>query len=298
MRNATWGLVLLAFGASATSADIGPPGAVEANDPLEYSHLIVQGTVERIGKTTTTFAEWGFESLGASKELNLTTIDLVVEAVLKGSWNNERISFSLIGQRSRGFALGQKLIVGGHFNPVYLGGSYTVVDDGAIFRLDGDGWVRQSDRLMLTGDQIAQRIRSTSPEAIAGRATIAVLGRVTKVEGRPWISRDGRECPIVECTVRVERTFKGSPGESLTFSMMSKGGCYPPWRARVPSEMSPGERWYLLLGESEDGYYPVGGVNGMFELRGDKLLYDRQIELPVQRLELERMIERGGNQGD
>ena len=90
----------------------------------------------------------------------------------------------------------------------------------------------------------------------------------------------------------VDSTMKGKVKDySIIISMINVGLYEPSWRTRV-SDMHIGEEWIAFLKYAEEpGYYPFAGVNGLFMIKGDKLIRNNNNQLATtyspKQLELE-----------
>lgn len=110
---------------------------------------------------------------------------------------------------------------------------------------------------------------------------------------------------IVRIKLSADECLKGDfSGDEMEFSVIYMATYNPFWKSRVP-ELNPGEEWMVFLKWSkEPGYYPFAGVNGMFEVEGDKLIrVNRGSRITMDRSlkEMKAFISRevsGGNRGE
>ena len=61
------------------------------------------------------------------------------------------------------------------------------------------------------------------------------------------------------------------------------GGDRPPWYTVTPRTFGVDETWIAFLRRDGDIYYPLGGVNGLLLIEGQKVIFDRSVQCPYSR---------------
>ena len=145
---------------------------------------------------------------------------------------------------------------------------------------------------MLSLESITYLIDRTRIPSITNEAELVVFGEVIS-KNRTWIhGDDGKEGRFDQYTLRVESILKGeeSAGPAVTFGMVTAGFYSPSWRTYIPSDLQVGEKWYVFLKRGPKGYYPFAGANGLIQMDGKALVYDRSLTLPYAGTTLEEAI--------
>jgi hypothetical protein len=67
-------------------------------------------------------------------------------------------------------------------------------------------------------------------------------------------------------------------GRLAWFLVVASGSCAPSWKTITPGQFLVDEEWVAFLKRDGDIYYPLGGVNGLLQLRGQEVIYDRKVK--------------------
>lgn len=287
-------VLLLAGPLQVAATQNGSP--LEKVDPLLWAPLVVRGEITQLTEEPSSFQEWGITGSISVHKLVVQTIDLRVEDIIKGSWKNDQVNVaffkSLWGPDAQPYKIGSRVILAVYYNS--NAGKLHLRNPIGLFVQDGGKWTRSSDRWQPLQDadrsmplqQIEQRVRSTSPEAIAERAELIIVGRITAAER----AESGEE--LSRWTLQVSEVLKGtSNAPSVDFCMVTRGSI-PAWAVPVARDLQQGDTCVVFLTRRDEYWIPFAGANGMLEIDDGKVLYEGVIDIGMTWSELHNVCAR------
>ncbi|HET6349002.1 MAG TPA: hypothetical protein VFH88_07965 [Candidatus Krumholzibacteria bacterium] len=212
--------------------------------------------------------------------VDVATTTLAVDEVMRGNTQQDSIRFvSFVGASlfKKNYSVGQELIVGLNWGKDVLGGSYWLFSEHGRFIHEENGWVNQGDGRVLTDlTELQKRLSDVSPESVLNQCELAVVGAVDSMKAKTIYGPDKSDAVQWSIFLRDSRSIRGAtvPSE-IAIRQITSGNYWPDWRDPAPlrSMIEPGTRYCFFLKKIEDGYAPVRGINGMFEVRDDSLYF-------------------------
>jgi hypothetical protein len=295
----------IAWSSVASSQDEPKATDLRLENSFIYADLMVEGVVEKI--TTVTVPPGDYAPGSPGLNMPVAIILFRVNRVLLGYPQPERIE---IVARKWGspshycFDLqeGDRYILNLHYGDtgkLFEPGRYFTRDDSERFLVKNSEWIQgRKDQPLARGelktlyDAIQKAAEERSLEVLTHRADLIVRGRVVEIANPHDLTATGQEKNIQKVRLVVDSTMKGKVKDySIIISMINVGLYEPSWRTRV-SDMHIGEEWIAFLKYAEEpGYYPFAGVNGLFMIKGDKLIRNNNNQLATtyspKQLELE-----------
>lgn len=288
-------LVVAAIAWSSVASSQGEPNAMELQlDKLFiYSDLVVDGIVEKITTIVVPPGDYAPGVLGP--DMPIAIILFRVNSVLLGYPQPEYIEIVARKLGSPGhycFDLqeGDRYILNlqyGDTGKLFEPGRYFTRDDSERFLIRNSEWIQgRKDRPLAKGelavlyDAIQKVADERSLESLTRRADLIVRGKVIEIVKPHDLTAMGQEKNIQKIRLMVESTMKGEVKDSsIVISIINVGLYKPSWRRHV-SDMHIGEEWIAFLKHAEEpGYYPFAGVNGMFMIKGDKVIRNNNNQL-------------------
>jgi hypothetical protein len=265
-----------------------------------YADIVVKGVVEEITYLKVPAEEY-FTNTGyfEGATFNLAEISFRVQKVLIGEYEQEYITLSGFTKSSDytfDLEVGDNYILSARYSSrnegYFKGGKYLLRGDSTRFLIRGDKWYRGTkDNPLASGDvrnllhEISKLENERSLPEISKEAELVVRGDVT-----PKGEENNRQ--IV--SLRIIEILKGDyEGENILVTISGNGSFSSSWRNYIP-EIEENEEWIMFLkSNSEVGYYPFAGVNGMFQIVGDLVYrnnYNRMI-VKIKESEFKNIIQ-------
>lgn len=258
-----------------------------------YSDLVVEGTVEKVTTVIVPAEDYAPGSPGPN--MPIAIILFKIERVLLGLPQPEHIEIVARKWESPGYYCfdlreGDRYVLNLHYGDtgrLFEPGKYFVRDDSERFLIKEAMWSQgRKDRPLARGDltvlydAVRRAAKERDVKVLSRRADLIVRGRVVEVEEPHDLTPLGQEKHIQKIKLLVESTMKGKlQSDYVTISVINVGFYEPSWRTRVP-DMHIGEDWIAFLKHGEEpGYYPFAGVNGLFMIKGDKVIRNNNNQL-------------------
>jgi len=121
--------------------------------------------------------------------------------------------------------------------------------------------------------------------AVTDAADVIVLGSVASVVDTV-VASDGHEYRADRVALNVTQGIKGDVHSTSATFFVARDTERPSWFTVSPTEIRVGETWLAFLNRDGDILYPVAGVNGLLQIRGQDVLFDRTIKCPFSRSKL------------
>jgi hypothetical protein len=249
---------------------------------LRYCDLVVEGKVADVTievkprRQAMPMVPGGSDNTG----VEVATITLVVDEVMRGNAPQDSLRFvSFVGASmfKKNYFPDQEMVVGLNWGKDVLGGSYWLFSEEGRFIRGDKGWSNQGDGTALTDlTELQTLLNNVSPKSVLDQCELAVVGSVDSMKAKTIYGPDKSDAVQWSITLRDARSIRGAqvPSE-IAIRQITSGNYWPAWRDPAPlrSIIESGTRYCFLLRKIEDGYTPVRGVNGMFEIRDGRLLF-------------------------
>lgn len=281
-------LVVLAIAWSSFASSQSEPDETDLGieKSFVYSDLAVDGIVEKITTITVPMEDYAPGAPGPN--IPVAIVLFKVNRVLIGYPRPERIEIVARKWASPGhycFDLqeGDRYILNLHYGDtgkLFEPGRYFTRDDSERFLVKDSRWIQgRRDQPLAEGDlktlyDAMRRVaEDRSVEVLTQRADLIVRGRVVEIKEPHDLTALGQEKHIQKIKLLVESTMKGKVnGDYIIISVINVGLYKPSWRTRV-ADMHVDEEWIAFLKYAEEpGYYPFAGINGLFMIKGDKVI--------------------------
>jgi hypothetical protein len=285
-----------------------------------YSDLVVRGVITDIETGLVTMDNWLSATHRPDRRLPITKVELDIKEVIKGYWQEQRLTFVSPGgyppdsgdrddirvdihidtdrfKYSYNYTVGEEIIVALRYSPRMVGGSYMVgSDEGRYIKRNGE-WVNQgTNEASISIKEMRELARSVEPVSLVSDADVVVSGIVREVS----IDTLGRFTEIQRILLSVDRIWKGTGmSDKVEFAMVIKRGKGLPWyRGPVPA-IGIGEEWVCFLKNGPCGLFPFAGMNSLLQLVGDEVVRNKSVRCSYSRSDLLTILkESGGMQDD
>ena len=266
---------------------------------LLFTDMVVHGVVLDVKEEAVPIEEVNKKvaSQFAGKFTRITKVTLSVTDILKGWVEPKTVNFIYrAGVRATALnEVGSEIIVGLTLNDDLLGGSFEMVLAEALYVRSGDVWISQGEvkgGRTHTLSELTSKIESVGIEAIAREATAVFEGTVLEISEAPYRD-EGKEYGMIrDIRIRVDNIVDGSINGEITLKTVAYGNFWPDWRNGMPKHISVGDKYYIFAKDAEGIWFAVGGVNGFFLKKNDRLYYDDRFPLPFVEKELSQKIRR------
>jgi len=271
-------LVLTVVSGSACAAGVVEPSGSWDFAPLQYSHIVVRGTVTAVSDSTVSGEDFWGEPKGLTppRQMKVLVVHLLVAETLRGpaapnTWSY--IYWSENPQRAAQlFPLGKEMLISAEMHP-RLGAYYYSGNFGQYVR-NGQEWQSDPGQRLFDDSYLRTKIREVTLGQIASRAELILVGTIVAVDKSSASGPDGSWAEKVTLSVDVEKVKKGTLTKStLEVVMLTRGSYEPTWREPVPATYGVGQRWLFLVKHGEVGWYPFAGSNGLLKVENDHLVY-------------------------
>lgn len=261
--------------------------ALEPEDPLQISDLIVRGVVENV--TPSQFDISSGEPGTTSVFVRSSVVRVKVWAVLRGSWNAPKISMVVLFDYD-GLVKGREYIFCGSWRKdkrTFVGGPNI-----GIYANGGRGrWIKRPRPSApfptpdtLTTRDVRSRLERGSLRYVTRQADVILTGTVVSERDSAYV-KDGQRGRTKCYTVKVGDVLKGrATARYITMAIPQRGEYIPVWIRYTPP-VRVDQEWLLFLEREEWGLYPFAGRNSMFLIDGDSLIYNAGVRCPRTRAE-------------
>jgi hypothetical protein len=271
----------------------GPVDPKRALDPLIYAHVVVECTIKAVRKRAVTLAEM-FPSGSPNETIGIFIAELSDVVVLRGCGSPTEVEINI--DLSPRKLIGERMILCGYWLPTL--NMFTVPSDRLTFRRDGDRWVGMRNpvaiapgtQVSMTTQELNALMHETETSTLASKADLIVIGRVASVLDSTIAAPEQQQYRVRKVVLEVERVLKGAPRMRSAWFLVSRAGDCPPWHTVTPGMFGVDETWMAFLRRDGDIYYPLGGVNGLLLIEGQKVIFDRSVQCPYSRTALIREV--------
>lgn len=292
-------LYILFVSLSTTSGTVYATSRANSNvdaDPLKFAHLIVKGSVVDVWYETITMADLGVEPKETFERIpiEMAILSFSVTESLKGAPSDSTISLLIKKEDSYLLEPGTKAILATYLNP-YMG-QYYIRGLSGVFIESNSQYVRQADLVNSSEQYISETIESTKLDVVSSAADVIAFGRIV---GEDRVTkRSGERLEIFrKYTLMVESVLKGKvQDEQISFLVQNYGTRGSTNSFPIPMRIDRGDELYAFLKLGEHGLYAFAGCNGLFEVDGTVLYYDKVIPYHLNRNEFEAKIIQVTNQ--
>jgi len=229
--------------------------------------------------------------------IQVTEVRIRVDEVLRGAYDQSDLAFVIqeavhIPQLLKDE---HQIIVGLRRSDDFMGGQYQMQSNEGLYVYNGQLWESCGDVTRgraHTLKEIRSIIETTTPEYLCQHADAIVTGTVEWVSEEKELWSDRRQLAMVrQIRFRVKSVLKGSVPQDFEMDVITRGNYWPSWRSVVPSKISPGETWYMMIQRRGGRYAVVGGLNGFLRIDNDKLIYDNRREMGFTKRDLDTLAQ-------
>lgn len=267
---------------------------------LTYGDVIVRGTIRNVETTYAKEADYFLEPDRPGWPLAVTFIGIDVVEVLRGPADLTYVTAAAPGGFPPGvpdtsgaihsmygygfqFTQGQDVVYclwHDRLDPT----SYRVPPDEGRFVRMGDRWINQATNSSYDLATIRRIVRQGQASELRAQSDVVVIGSVVTVSCTDRVEYG----PVTQhVRITIDELLKGTySNDSLTFSFTKIGG---PDTAPTP-DISVGEQWVIFLRRDDGVFRPVGGLNGMLQVAGDKLLRNNHVTYELNKKQLRSMM--------
>jgi len=225
-------------------------------------------------------------------------VTIAVQDMLKGFEENAEVSFVARAwvEVPKLRSVGSDVIVALQWNETLFGGTYELSSSEALYAYNGSTFVLQGGVLRgreLSLEELHGKIKTVGLDNVTRASTAVFIGTVEGISDSTYGANERDEGGRIRRIVfHVDEIVEGQLEDTVVVSSVLLGPYWPDWRYEMPTKVTLGEQYYVFV-KTEDGVtYVPGGVNGMFLVRGDELLYDRFLPMKVDKNELNVRIHR------
>jgi len=264
--------------------------SLRAFDPLLYEHIVVKGRVAKVTRKRILTKKLGYEEYQDSDaEVFIQVVTLQDANVLRGAELPKDFAFKWQYQ-TRGLLDKEVILCASWLSPLQ---AYIISYGLQCLVESGSGvWSSYDGTETLTTAEVEAALESTRPESVARSADVGVIGHVASVADST-VEENGRPIVLRKVRLQIDELLKGQyqrPEIEFAFALVS-GMHAPPWMTETPREYKIGETWIAFLTRGPDFYYPCCGKNGVLQVKGDTLLYDRLVPIKYSRGKFLKLVQ-------
>lgn len=245
-----------------------------------YSDLVVRGYIISV---TTELTSVGDAMPWEDIELHqlytkLAYVKVKIEEVVRGRFDQNEIEFVVYADQSRfrlNYRIGDEMLVGLQWKENVVGGKYVLWSDGARFiNIDSNSWQQQSPKqLVFKTNEITNLFVESDPVRLASQSDFIVVGQVAGIRESKLKSEDGETVFFDLVDIEVKEVINGEYAKTIQIRVPTGGDYWPEWRYPKPRSLKIGNVYCVLLKQIGDQYYIHGGVNGVFQVESNRLLF-------------------------
>jgi len=274
--------------------------------PLQYSDIVVRGTVTAVTDSTVSSADFWMNPL-LLPQFARTIVSVVkvdVAETLRGPKAVENWSF-LVWQEdhsdpARAYPVGKEMLICASVHPrlhrYYHAGVYGryVSDDGSW----KCGPTPRGERTFRDAE-LRQKVSEMSIESVAEEAELIFVGTIRSTSKTIAQGPNGATADQLNLLFDVEQVRKGRlDAPSVQVVMLTSGMYLPAWGKHVPEGCQEGQRWLCFAKKNEVGWYPFAGSNGFLRIESDRLTYDNRVPFWHEKASVDKIIRSAAEEGE
>jgi len=271
---------------SAPARPIAPPVALER---IAYAHVVIECTINDVHQRGVTLAQLNIPADSPDRKVFISVADLSDVVVVRGYGSPTEVQVS----NDLNLEKGQHVIMCCYWVPTL--GMFSVPADRSVFLRDGDHWtgIRHAigaDPVSTNEATINTLVEESSMAVVTDKADVIVLGNVASVTDTVVVS-GGHEYRADKVILNVVQSIKGDARSAEATFFVARDAERPSWFTVAPAEIRKGETWLVFLGRAGEILYPAAGVNGLLQIRGQDVFFDRAVKCPFSRTKLIGIVE-------
>lgn len=292
--------MVLMTGADGVTSEVlpWPDNPVQDYAPFLFGDLVVHGRVSAFKEERVPMNQLRKYTIpsdaGVYGAVSRVTID--VNEVMKGVSELHHVTFVMRAWVRADVLrrLGTEVVVALRWNPTLLGGTYELPLAEGLYAFDGQTFVSQGEvkggrRHSLR--ELKGKIETVRLDSVAREADGVFVGTVESMsDSNRYADENGQFGTIRRTVFRVDDVVFGEFPNYVTVTSVVYGTYWPQWRTMMPRRIAVGQQYYVLIRRAGDIIYVPGGVNGIFRIEGENLLYDNYFKLPLTRREFAKKV--------
>lgn len=268
-------------------------------DPLQVSHVVVRGVVERA--TAGQFDISSGEPGTSPAFFECVTVQVRVLELLRGSWSSPDITFVGLGDKAM-LVRGKEYIICGLWNNAHR--TFVTGPHIGIYARDaGDRWIKERMRsgrsqetdepLVLTLAEVHSRVEEGSLNTVTRQSDVIVEGKIISTQDIEYVAAYGRHGTMRHYKLKVNEVLKGNVTTGDVVFVIPRLNEYVPSWTRPFPDIDVWQEWLVFLKVGERGLHPFAGKNSLLRIDGDSLIYDSVVQYPQTHSETIRRIQSG-----